>query len=907
MKKCSVLSVAAFVVLAGSAVGLPSTALADDAARNLFVTQSPSDALRNDYPGVRLYTDAGRVLSVYGKPMTSGVTAQAAVDAFLAKYIGVFGVRAADLTQTSEFLMSGGKFTGFWFTQSIDGAPVEYGNGRILVLNPRTEGDLYRVVYAAATFAERPESGFEADVLDKAAASAMAVQVHEMQTWTEPQMVIFQGDGVWGDARRAWKTMGTTTAVGIVTDRHTLFIDAVTGNVLNDRDEIMQVDHTGTVKGYATPGVYADAASNPPAILNIPSIRVTRTGGNNAFTNNNGEFTISNAGTTAGTLTTNVPSGRWVNVNPVGVTELSLSVSNTPGTAAALLFNPTPSAATTAQMNAFIHTTMTHDYFRTRTSGMTNLDIVMPANTGVSGSCNAYFDGGSINFFNAGGGCNNTAFSTVIAHEYGHFVVQALGLGQGGFGEGFGDSVAILNYDDGIVGRGFSTNGGAVRNIDSANQQYPCNLEIHTCGQIVAGVWRDIRLNFQGYYGAASLELTRQLHVDWAQITTGGTGSSFSNSAHPGTAIEVITVDDNDGDITNGSPNYAPICAAFSKHNITCPSAAGVDFTYPSGRPAYVTPGQTTDVLINVVPAVSNPQPGTGKVYARIAGSGAYQLAPIVQVGTNQYRATLPAADCGQTIEYYFAATATTGGVNYEPQTAPAVPFTALAGVNVTAVGSYNSESSGGFSAAANGATSGAWQNRVPVNAGLGDPTKDYDGSGKAWVTDNRAGYDVDGGPVQLVTPVMNLSGYSRAVLSYARYLTCDTGEDRIVVEISSNGGATWLPLETVAPTAGWQSTNFELSSLIPLTSQVRVRFSVNDTPDNSITEAGIDAINVLAYQCPQNCAADFNGDGFVDFTDFDAFVNVFESGDASGDFNADGFIDFTDFDAFVSAFESGC
>jgi hypothetical protein len=54
-------------------------------------------------------------------------------------------------------------------------------------------------------------------------------------------------------------------------------------------------------------------------------------------------------------------------------------------------------------------------------------------------------------------------------------------------------------------------------------------------------------------------------------------------------------------------------------------------------------------------------------------------------------------------------------------------------------------------------------------------------------------------------------------------------------------------------------------------------------------------------------CAADFNNDGFLDFTDFDAFVIAFEAGDASSDFNSDGFLDFTDFDAFVSAFEAGC
>lgn len=53
--------------------------------------------------------------------------------------------------------------------------------------------------------------------------------------------------------------------------------------------------------------------------------------------------------------------------------------------------------------------------------------------------------------------------------------------------------------------------------------------------------------------------------------------------------------------------------------------------------------------------------------------------------------------------------------------------------------------------------------------------------------------------------------------------------------------------------------------------------------------------------------SADFNADGFLDFTDFDAFVAAFEGGATEADFNCDGFLDFTDFDAFVTRFELGC
>jgi len=70
-------------------------------------------------------------------------------------------------------------------------------------------------------------------------------------------------------------------------------------------------------------------------------------------------------------------------------------------------------------------------------------------------------------------------------------------------------------------------------------------------------------------------------------------------------------------------------------------------------------------------------------------------------------------------------------------------------------------------------------------------------------------------------------------------------------------------------------------------------------------TPAGISSAWVATIPLP--CDADFNGDGFLDFTDFDDFVLAFEAGQASADFNGDGFLDFTDFDDFVASFETGC
>jgi hypothetical protein len=71
----------------------------------------------------------------------------------------------------------------------------------------------------------------------------------------------------------------------------------------------------------------------------------------------------------------------------------------------------------------------------------------------------------------------------------------------------------------------------------------------------------------------------------------------------------------------------------------------------------------------------------------------------------------------------------------------------------------------------------------------------------------------------------------------------------------------------------------------------------------------GISDITVLDVEALATipCPADFNGDGFTDFFDFDDFVIAFENGLPTADVNGDGFIDFFDFDDFVTAFELGC
>ncbi|QOI99053.1 MAG: hypothetical protein HRU70_00515 [Phycisphaeraceae bacterium] len=79
---------------------------------------------------------------------------------------------------------------------------------------------------------------------------------------------------------------------------------------------------------------------------------------------------------------------------------------------------------------------------------------------------------------------------------------------------------------------------------------------------------------------------------------------------------------------------------------------------------------------------------------------------------------------------------------------------------------------------------------------------------------------------------------------------------------------------------------------------------AVHYTPLGAREKARLEAQTLLrAFACP----ADFNGDGFIDLFDIDAYITAFEDGDPDADFDADGFLDFFDLDGYVAAFDLGC
>ncbi|HLO40376.1 MAG TPA: GC-type dockerin domain-anchored protein, partial [Phycisphaerales bacterium] len=168
---------------------------------------------------------------------------------------------------------------------------------------------------------------------------------------------------------------------------------------------------------------------------------------------------------------------------------------------------------------------------------------------------------------------------------------------------------------------------------------------------------------------------------------------------------------------------------------------------------------------------------------------------------------------------------------------------------------------------------------------------------------------DVDGVETILTSPVFTLVGVENPAISYFRWFYNNDAADvgnYLITEVSNDGGGSWTLVENLsAGSGGWQYREFDPTDYVAATANMRLRFRAADKTPDDIVEAGIDDFRVFSATCP--CPADFDGTGFVDTDDFDAFVQAFEGGLDAADFDGTGFVDTDDFDAFVQAFESGC
>jgi hypothetical protein len=336
--------------------------------------------------------------------------------------------------------------------------------------------------------------------------------------------------------------------------------------------------------------------------------------------------------------------------------------------------------------------------------------------------------------------------------------------------------------------------------------------------------------------------------------------------------------------------------------------------------PSLIAPSIASAFNVEIAPGDDAMVQNSATLSYRSGPSGSFITVPLVARSGSLFSASLPAFACGNNPEFFVSAAGNVAGAVNSPTTGSAAPFIAGIGNVITAVDDAI-ETDTGWTAGAPGdtATTGIWTRVDPVGTSA-QPEDDHTAAPGvfAWITgQHTAGQsvgfnDIDGGATTLTSPVFDLSAAGNPTLSYWRWFSAGA-EDTFVVSISNDNGASWITVESLLGGAGgWQRASILPASLLPLTSQMRLRFVAADVGVGTVVEAGIDDLLVSGIECnaPAPCSGDADGDRSVNFSDITTVLANFTAVGAPGipgDADSDGDVDFTDITTVLANFGTTC
>jgi hypothetical protein len=890
-------------------------------------------------PGISVLMTGNQVARAFGR-LATGATPADSAHAFIAAHAKrLWGVDPANLAaygpfETGEHLVQimpdrgtgAPRFTGVYFTQTVAGVPVY--KGHLLVLTRNEPG--FPAVLASSTL-------WNVAQLEEQLAQADLGQLPPPKVWTRYALNQFRSQPEVGPARYVvWAGVDRNAqqprlAVSFIAEggghwdpdnhqRIEFVVDAQTGQVLHEENLILHAV-TGRVTGIATQGLGADTC-NPEVSQGLPYVRVT-TGATSVFADANGNFSIP-AGSAGATYSTTLV-GRWFTTTNNGGATLSQTTTANDGASWNPVFNPNNTVeGERAQVNAYLQSNIIRDIVVAASPSYPTVSTQagsFQVNVNLANTCNAYYTGDTINFYSSGGGCANTAFGDVVAHEYGHNVVAKGGSGQGAYGEGMGDIHGMLVTDNPQTGVGFQTCANGIRTAQNTCQYSAsgcstgttaygatCGSAIHSCGQLISGCFWDLRNRLQASYPSAY----RTMLADYAvnSVLLHGAVTTINSEI----TVDVLTLDDDNGDLADGSPNYPIINEAFTLHGMPGPALSLLGVSFPDGQPAVVDPNGSTQLKVQITPIGAQPNPSTAKLFAKVGSAPSFTEYPMTSIGGNQYTVGIPGGTCPTSVSYYVSVQTTSGTTITMPSTGAAAAYRApVVGGFVESASEAFEASNAGWTVGATGdaATTGIWTRVDPVGT-LAQPEDDRTPAPgtNCWVTGQgtvggaNGAQDVDNGATTLTSPAYDCTTLADPYIGFWYWYSNNTGPapnaDTMPIEISNNNGTTWLPLETISSNAGaWVEKTYRVADFVTPTNQVRVRFRAQDTGSGSIVEAGVDDFRIFTATCPASRPADIDGNGIVDGADLGALLSSW--GTAVNDLTGDGNVDGADLGALLS------
>jgi len=818
---------------------------------------------------------SGMPRRAYGDPIAvGGSSPEAKANEFLGSIAQAFGLPLQDLVPASVAPTK--KLTYLHFSQHHDGLPVI--GAKALV---KLDGQGRVIGFGADLYREFPEA-LQPTTGDDAAIAAAQDGLQNVTTSVVVGLRFLPVPEETEVNMRLVREVEVSTGGNAVAGRYQCIVDAHTGKLWYRTNMVKNCGHDAAADAGADVQMVATAYTGNPMdateVQNLPDIDITI--GSNLFrTDLNGFVASGVPGPTAAVFQLR---GRYANVSTNSVTPVFNGTLNEGSNTVSF-----DGLANVREVSAYIYTNQIHAHAKAVLPNFQGVDFSLPVRVDLTvDNCNANYDGFGLNFFAAGNNCPSMCtINDVVYHEYGHNIndkfYTSLGsnFNNGGMNEGYADVWALTLTENPVLGRGFSVTdpNSSVRRYDLERKVYPVDIqgEVHADGEIICGAWWDTYVLLGNNMG-----LTKELFAEaypglQANTANGQEGQSFRD-----VLLDVLQADDDDADITNGTPNGAAIVEAFGLHGITLISDVQVLHQDILSAPADEAIMVNTDIVITF-PSTEYLTAVT--LFYKVNDAADWTEQPMTSLDVSFYETEIPAQPLGTIVSYYLALTDIFGqSSSVTPPGAerpdPNLPYHILVGYEVRATENADDQSElGGWTQGlpTDNAVTGAWEFGLPVPS-YSDPldastivqtgANHTEGGGFCWFTGNAASAtspvgdrDVDDGTTTLMTSDIDLSAYENPAFSYWRWYVnnpptgANPSADWWQVYASGDEGQTWVPVEdTKSSERRWRRHAFRVQDVLGDVSSIRLRFNASDSiragvelEGGSLVEAALDDIEL--------------------------------------------------------------